>query len=83
MEGSRFDGPRARALRQSAGVRMIDLARAIDCTYGHLRMVETSGRQPSTELAYRIARVLSRHLDRDVGIDELSTSTTTHRAGVA
>lgn len=73
MEGRTFDGPRLRVLRQTHGIRMIDLARAVGCSYGHLRMAETGGRQVSTELAYRLARALTALTGRDVTLDEFST----------
>lgn len=83
MEGRIFDGLRLRAVRQSSGVRMVDLARAADCSYGHLRMAEKGKRQLSTELAYRIARTLTDLTGRTVGIDEFSDPAPTVRKEAA
>jgi transcriptional regulator with XRE-family HTH domain len=82
MDGRQFHGAKLREVRQAAGIRMIDLARAAGCSYGHLRMAETGTttpdgrrvyRQISTELAYRIAHALTRLTGRPVTIDAFST----------
>lgn len=61
---------RLRRLRESTGVSMSSLADAASCSYRHLQMIETTGRQPSPELAHRIARALSQAVGRDVSVDE-------------
>jgi transcriptional regulator with XRE-family HTH domain len=51
-------------LRESAGLSVDALAEAADCSPGHLRQIETGLRQPSARLARRLARELTKALDR-------------------
>lgn len=83
MDGRRFNGAAARALRRVAGIKMIDMARAIGASYGHLRMAETTDRAISDEMAHRIRHELSRHLGREVSIDEISSVTERAQDAVA
>lgn len=81
MNDRRFHGSQLRSVRERGGIRMVDLAREAGCSYSHLRMCERSGRpgaekqdrQPSTELAYRLAHALTRLTGREVSIDEFTT----------
>lgn len=52
---------------------MIDLAREVGCSYGHLRMAEQGHRQVSTVLAVRLARGLSRLSETPVTIDDFTS----------
>jgi transcriptional regulator with XRE-family HTH domain len=66
------DGTKLRALRVSTGVHMRALAEAAGCSWRHLQMIETSGRQPSEELLHRFAIELSRLSGRTISVDEFS-----------
>ncbi len=72
MDGRRFNGPAARALRRATGVKMREFAVAIQTSYGHLRMAETAGRDVSDEVAHRYLRELSARLGRQVDMSEIS-----------
>lgn len=67
------DGAKLRALRVVTGASMRDVAAAARCSWRHLQMIETWGRQPSPELLHRIRHELSRLHDRDIHLDEFST----------
>lgn len=66
------DGAKLRAVRVSTGVHMHTLAEAVDCSWRHLQMIETSGRQPSEVLLNRFAIELSRLSGRSISVDEFS-----------
>jgi transcriptional regulator with XRE-family HTH domain len=66
-------GEKLRELRVATGVRMQDVADAVGCSWRHLQMIETAGRQPSAELVHRLARELSRLHGRTVTIDEFTS----------
>lgn len=72
MDGRRFNGARARALRRSTGTRMIRLAETLPCSYGHVRMTESGDRDISDELAAVWAAALTRLLGYPVTADDLS-----------
>ncbi len=66
------DGSKLRAVRVSTGVHMRALAEAAGCSWRHLQMIETSGRQPSEELLNRFAIELGRLAGRPIHVDEFS-----------
>lgn len=75
MSDARFNGAQFRALRQAAGVRTADLARAVDCHERHVAQWERGTRHISRGLARRLARGLT-ELSGDIHtIDEFSTTT--------
>lgn len=63
-------GPALRRLRESTGIRVGSLAEAAGCHKDHLRIIEYGRRRPSPELAHRLARELSKLLNRTVTVDE-------------
>lgn len=75
-----FDGQRLRALRETAGIRMVDLALAVGCAYRHLANFETGcpvgknkiPRNLSPALANRIARELSGALGSEITIADFT-----------
>lgn len=79
MRSRQVHGEKLRELRVATGVHMRDVATAVGCSKRHLQMIETAGRQPSDELAARLALELSRLHGRRVSVDEF-TSTTTQAA---
>lgn len=72
MDGPRYDGPAVRRIRQTAGIRMVDLSRAADVSYGHLRMFEAGGRNVSPEVANRLANALTALTGHPVPVDEFT-----------
>lgn len=81
----RVIGSALRALREEADLTTRALAEEVDVTPGHLRNIEgaNSSNQPSGPLAYRLARVLSRHLDRPVSVGDFSELKDTAKVGAA
>jgi transcriptional regulator with XRE-family HTH domain len=73
MKNRNVDGGKLRALRVATGVHMKAVARAVDCSWRHLQMIETYGRQPSEELVHRLARELSRLHGRTITVDEFTS----------
>ncbi|HEY9418143.1 MAG TPA: helix-turn-helix transcriptional regulator [Pseudonocardia sp.] len=74
------DGGKLRAVRVSTGTHMRALAEAAGCSWRHLQMIETSGRQPSEELLNRFAIELTRLSGRPISVDEFSYPLDTRRA---
>lgn len=72
MDGTLYDGPTVRKIRQTAGIRMVDLARAANLSYGHLRMFEKAGRKVSPETAHRLAIALTNLSGRTVDVDDFT-----------
>ena len=70
MDGSLYDGAAVRRLRQTAGIRMVDLARAADCSYRHLQQFEKGPRHISPEMAYRLANALTSLTGRTVEVED-------------
>lgn len=75
MRDRQVYGEKLRALRVATGVRMRDVADAAGCSCRHLQMIERANRQPSDELAYRLAMELSRLHRRTIAIDEFTSPT--------
>lgn len=65
-------GEKLRALRVVTGVGMREVAAAVGCSWRHLQMIETYGRQPGPELLHRIRLELSRLHGRDIALDEFT-----------
>lgn len=61
-----------RSLREQAGMRRNQLAELVGCKPDYLRNIEGSVDQPSAVVAYRLARALSKALEREVGLDDFS-----------
>lgn len=84
MEGRRIDGRQLRRLREQAGLRQTQLAKAVGCSAGHIRNMETvkpragdpkRGRhQPSPALVNLLLRELTTGLGRAVTVDEISAA---------
>jgi predicted transcriptional regulator len=73
MKDGKAHGEKLRALRVVTGVGMRDVATAVGCSWRHLQMIETYGRQPSDELLHRLRRELSRLHGRQIDISEICT----------
>lgn len=71
-----FSGPRFRAIREAAGVRMVDLAAAAGVGYSNLRLFEQRAairgrpRNLSPETAHRLATALGRLSGHPVHIED-------------
>lgn len=66
------DGSKLRALRVSTGIHMQKLAAAAGCSWRHLQMIETAGRQPSDELLHRFAIELARLSGQAISVEDFS-----------
>jgi DNA-binding transcriptional regulator YiaG len=64
---------RLQTLRQSTELKRSEFAALLGCSYWTLHRAEV-GLKLTPELAHRIARELTRLLDRDVSIDEFYDS---------
>jgi transcriptional regulator with XRE-family HTH domain len=74
-------GEKLRALRVTTGARMQEVASAVGCSKRHLQMIETAGRQPSDELAYRLVHTLTRLHGRPVSVTEFTSPACPLRPG--
>ena len=73
MDQPRYDGPAVRRIRQTAGIRMVELAAAVGCHYRHLAQFEKSTRHVSPEMAYRLAKALTTLTGRTVEVEEFTS----------
>jgi predicted transcriptional regulator len=72
MDGRKIRGRDLKALREEAGLSRSQLAVLIQCSEGHLRNMEMWGYEPSTVLAHRLRRQLSKALERPVSLDDFT-----------
>ncbi len=63
---------RLRELRQETGVTVGPFARLVECSVSHLVNCENGNRDPSPELAARIAREASKLLGRQVKVTDFT-----------
>jgi transcriptional regulator with XRE-family HTH domain len=73
-------GGKLRLLREEADLDRAKMATLIGCSEGHLRNVESNRNdiarhQLDGRKVFRISRILTRRLEREVSIDEFTTET--------
>lgn len=77
MDGRHVTGSRLRLLRLQAGLKTSELAQLVKIGEGHLRNIEgeRKGSQPSAVVAYRLAKELTKALEREITLDDFSYET--------
>lgn len=73
MKDGTVHGEKLRALRVPTGMTMRELAASAGCSWRHLQMIETYGRQPGPELLYRLLAELGKRVGRTIDIYEVFT----------
>jgi transcriptional regulator with XRE-family HTH domain len=72
MDGRKIVGSQLRDLRLQSDLSTAELAEKANVGEGHIRNIEGKGDQPSGRLAYRLARVLTEQLGREITLDDFS-----------
>lgn len=68
----KVEGKQLRTLRVQVGVSLRELAELVGCSWRHVQMIETAGRQPSIELLHKFRLALATLHDREVHLDEFT-----------